>query len=133
MAVFSKKGDRLTHPIYKSVKVESSELSSEDIVDLVESLGKHARVIKIVTSGGSNLSIRTNVRNIHYRPRLHDQWSNPLTGPHVNLTEKVESIDNTQPSEDLTSSEPTTWELHDGPFKDIELTWTTGTWTLIAS
>ena len=129
MAKIVKGVDRLIPSAERTQVFTDADAATGDIVDIFNSLGRHARKVRIETAGSSDLSIRRNVARNVYPLRIEGVFDGPLHGAPANLAQGQEIIDGTIAAEIIG---PDAVELQ-GPLRDIEVTWSTGTWTLVVS
>jgi len=129
MAKIVKKVDRIIPSTQRSQVFTSVDASTGDILDLYTTLGKNAALVRIETVGSSDLSIRRNVSQTIFAQRTDDIFSGPLTGGNINTASGMDITDQSVAAEIIG---PGSGQLL-GPVKDLEVTWTTGTWTIIAS
>ena len=130
MAKVSKPVDKLVPATERTQVFTNLDASSGDILDIIASLHRPAKKITIETAASSDLTVRTNVVSVIYPLREHGEnssflQSGPLTGANVNLAQGVEKIDGSMAQIDANPSLELT-----GPIKDLEVTWTTGTWVV---
>ena len=126
MAKFVKKVDRLVPSTERSQVFTSADISTGDIIDIAGSIGKAASEVRITTAGSSNLTFRKNVIQTIFPSRGNDKFGGPIHGPNINTALGVEKIDDTMVAETADSD-----TILKGPIKDLELTWSTGTWSLV--
>lgn len=127
MAKITKLVDRIVPAGERSQVFTDGDASSGDILDFKASLGKHAKSIRIETTGSSDLSIRRNVCHTIYAPRTEGIFDGQLHGANINTASGVQYIDGSIASEAVG---PNSQDIT-GPVKDLEVTWTTGNWTIV--
>lgn len=131
MAVFKKLVNKAIPELERLQTFTSSDVSSGDILDIVKSLGSPAAGISIFTSDSSDLSIRFNALQEIYPERdLGDGLGTALDGPSKLLGSVETYIDQTVGSIPIGGDNEKAMHFS-GPIKNIEVTWSTGTWTLV--
>ena len=125
MAKIIKLVDRIVPSIERAQVFTNTDALTGDILDFMASLGRPARKVTIETGGGSDLTTRKNVVQMIYPLRENDIFSGPLGTGDSNLAQGVEKIDDTMGALDSTPS-----LTLDGPVKDLEVTWSAGTWEI---
>jgi len=128
MAKISKPVDRLVPSQERSQVFTNADATSGDILDILNTLGRAARLVRIETAGSSDLAIRRNVIQTIYPDREEGVFDGVLHGQNKNLAQGQEVTDST-----IASLAVGTDEVLNGPVKDLEITWSTGTWTIVVS
>lgn len=111
----------------------NSDASTGDIIDILGSLGRHARQAVIYASASSNLTVRRNVRKeVFSRRKENDGLGTHADAPADNLADKTIFIDGNQAQQVIGKSAARSVTIN-GPLKDLEVTWSTGTWEITFS
>lgn len=134
MAVIKKLVNRGIPAVERTQTFSSSEVNTGDVLDFFNSLGGAAEIVRIILSANCDLKVRRNVLQKMY-PVRDDVFSNPLVGSNINTAQPIEYIDETvseEPVGDATSMTVKEVVLY-GPIRNMEVKWTTGTWTVVAS
>lgn len=129
MAKVTKLVDRLIPSQERTQVFTDADASSGDVLDFLASLGKSARLVRIETTGSSDLSVRRNVTQTIYPQRTEGIFDGPLHGQNINVAQGQEITDASVVAETIG---PDNQDLQ-GPVKDLEVTWTTGNWTIVVS
>ena len=128
MAVIVKKVDRAIPSVERSQVFTQEDAVTGDVLDFKTSLGRAAKSVRIETAGSSNLSVvKNSVHTVFPLRTGDDKYATNLNPPYENLTQGVEIVDATMRAETVGTSLDLT-----GPVKDLRVTWTTGTWTIVA-
>jgi hypothetical protein len=130
MAIFSKPIDKGIPAILRRQSVDSTEISSGDIIDVKTLLGNSAaRSMHVTTSSGSDVSVRYNViRKVYPQRQPADGFGTAADLPYKHIGNEVIHIDQTMDPIPLPADHKSEHaEL--GPIESIEVTWTSGTWT----
>lgn len=131
MATFSKQFNKAIPAGQRHQVVDSTELSTGDIIDVPGVLGgSPSRKVYVTTDGSANLQVRFNVLTKVYPKRgAADGFGTAADLPYDHIGNEVELIDGSVSLVDVAVSQ-TRVLLHEGPLKSIEVTWSTGTWSL---
>ena len=135
MANQTKLADRGMPSPMRYVTWASSELATGDVLRVLDSLGRMADTLSIDTTAGCDLSIRINSRItvLPIRSKPEDEASGwTLAGyPNVALGTELETQVGSITIGDATSK--INYQLNDVPIQDLEVTFTTGTFTILLS
>lgn len=127
--------DRALPSQQRYVIFSNSELASGDIIRVIESLGRSADTLTIDASSGSNLSIRINSRVTVYPNRQYpEQHPFPWVQNGEILVADPREFDSgvgTILVGNATSA--VTYQLNDVPIGNLEVIFTTGTFTILLS
>ena len=127
MTIISKPVDRLVPSAERTQVFTQADLSTGDIIDIFTTLGKNAKQVRVETLGGSDLAIRRNVVHTIFPDRTgDDRWATPLNEPYKNLALGVQKIDDTIGYE-IVGTDVTLLGLT----KDLQVTWSSGTWIIV--
>ena len=112
----------------------NSDLATGDVARVEKSLHRTGKSLKIEASAGSNLTVKINSRETVYPPLSVDPWKhNPggLDGYYPDLNNAGEVTTNAQ-SITVGAASAVIFEWA-GMMRDVEVTYTTGTFTMYVS
>ena len=115
------------------MKVTESEVNTGDVIRVLDSLGRVADTITIEADALSDLSIKINSRVVVYKPRQYPE-QNPFNwekAPEVKEQTEFETGVDSLTVGNTTSA--VTYQLNDIPIRDIEVTYTAGSFEIILS
>ena len=131
MAIFSKPIDKGIPPIERRQVVLNTELFTGDIIDVTALLGgSPARTVHITTSNSADLSVRYNVIRKTYPARgMADGFGTAADLPYKHIGKEFIFIDSSMDPIPVAVDHKSE-HGEGGPIKSVEVTWTTGTWSM---
>ena len=131
MATFTKNFNKAIPAGQRHQTVSNTELSSGDIISVPGILGgSNAKEVRVTTDASSDLQVRYNVLTKRYPGRTSsDGFGTPADLPYKMLAQEVELIDGSQALITVAASQINEI-LSSGPVSSLEVTWSTGSWTL---
>lgn len=134
MATITKLVNRSIAPLERVQSFTQADASTGDILDLDASLGGPAASVRIIASDDSDLSVQRNTEQELYPLRSVDEGFGTALDPgYIQTADKREYSDTTQGTEPI-GNESTAVDLTlSGPIRTLKVTWTAGTWTVVAS
>ena len=113
---------------------DNSELATGDVARVLQSLGRVGKSLKIETSAGSDLTVKLNSRMKVYPPLHVDPMKDHpggLDNFYLDLSQEAE-IETNAESITVGGTSVVVFEWS-GSMRDIEVTYTTGTFTMYVS